>query len=70
MCVMSRMRPLDSIHCDLYVINFLKLADKSMTSVMEGKEGALLVGPTEYRSDNSHNGDTDFKPAGSLDTGQ
>ena len=47
LCAMSRMRPLDSIHCDLYVINFLKLADKSMTSVMEGKEGALLVGPTE-----------------------
>ena len=29
-----------SNHCDLY-------GDKSMTSVMEGKEGALLVGPTE-----------------------
>ena len=41
------MRPMDSIHCDLYVNNFLKLADKSMTSVMEGKAGALLVGPTE-----------------------
>ena len=32
---------------DLYVKFFLKLADKSMTPVMEGKEGALLVGPTE-----------------------
>ena len=44
---MPRMRPMDSIHCDLYVNNFLKLADKSMTSVMEGKAGALLVGPAE-----------------------
>ena len=42
---MSRIRHMDSIHCDLYENTFLKLADKSMTSVMEGKAGALLVGP-------------------------